>query len=115
MKIQRLCTYHNILQKVDKGDILHEDGPKTTAVRHLLVLSRSLVSGIFQFDLRVRKSGIRIDSSSFHGAFILKDGERKTFENSDAKWKWENGTSKFETSYHGLVRDRRPIISVKTC
>ncbi|KAL7628311.1 hypothetical protein AAE478_002511 [Parahypoxylon ruwenzoriense] len=62
---------------------------------------------VFQFSIydlkghrvaRCRKTGVLIDSSSKHGAFILKEGEWKSFEDSDACWKWFSGKSKFETS-----------------
>lgn len=46
-------------------------------------------------DAQVKTIGIVTDSSSKNGAFGLEQGARKSFPNSDAKWKWENETSKF--------------------
>jgi hypothetical protein len=91
-------------------------------VVHLL---NSTCQATFSFDFynlhghrlaRCRKTESLIDSSSMHGAFQLKAGEWKTFEDDDKRWKWVKGKSRFETSRPGsLVRDRRSIISVKTC
>ena len=47
-------------------------------------------------DAQVKTIGIVIDSSSKkNGASELEQGAWKSFPNSDAKWNWENETSKF--------------------
>ncbi|KAM4066584.1 hypothetical protein HRG_000668 [Hirsutella rhossiliensis] len=64
--------------------------------------------GVFDFKVydlkghrvaRCIKTGVLIDSSSWVGAFILKEGEWKTFQDgaTTAKWKWVNNESKFKT------------------
>ncbi|KND89173.1 hypothetical protein TOPH_06167 [Tolypocladium ophioglossoides CBS 100239] len=47
---------------------------------------------------RCIKTGVLIDSSSWVGAFILEEGEWKTFQDgtTSAKWKWLKGKSKFQ-------------------
>jgi hypothetical protein len=53
---------------------------------------------------RCKKTGIMIDSSSSHGAFILKEGAWETFTGL-AKWEWNPGNSRFEkSSTSGSVR-----------
>jgi hypothetical protein len=47
---------------------------------------------------RCSKTGLLIDSSSSVGAFILREGQWKSFDNQ-TRWKWSSETSKFEMVY----------------
>ena len=67
---------------------------------------------------RCRNTGALIDSSSIHGAFELKEGEWKSFEDSEKRWKWISGKSKFEAKLgevHSSSLLSRVIIGVESC
>jgi hypothetical protein len=120
-KLLKNVTRKDILSDDMNGDLfvtwVSETGRCTSFAIKVVDLIEKKYPGQFEFDLydlnghriaRCHKTGILIDSSSRHGAFELKEGKQKSFEGSDAKWKWISGTSKFETS-RSLVRDKRSI------
>ncbi|KAK6507977.1 hypothetical protein TWF481_006397 [Arthrobotrys musiformis] len=65
---------------------------------------------------RCMKTGILIDSSSAVGVLVLKDGAdwvRLEEEESNPKWKWDGGESKFKTE-RGLKVSAEPL-TVQQC
>lgn len=94
-----------------KGPLFDTWGSKTGRCTSFAIkITTELVKanpGVFDFKVydlkghrvaRCMKTGVLIDSSSWVGAFVLKEGEWKTFEDgtSSAKWKWINKESKFK-------------------